>query len=118
VERREGGFHPPYGFDVRTSVPTGPDDKFYARADQFIRLANEQLDSISRGKVSASFMFAQARFAAWVSACGFSSGAEMKEAKSETMDYFMTQFRANLEENLDDYINKFATYMKQKPTSE
>ncbi len=99
-------------------MPTGPDDKFYARADQFIRLANEQLDSISRGKVSASFMFAQARFAAWVSACGFSSGAEMKEAKSETMDYFMTQFRANLEENLDDYINKFATYMKQKPTSE
>ncbi len=95
-----------------------PDDKFYDRADQFIDLANEQVDSISRGKVSASFMYAQARYAAWISACGFSSAEEMEAAKSDMIDYFSTQFRAMLEENLDDYISNFAKYMQPKPIGE
>ncbi len=92
------------------------DPGFYARADKHIHLANEQLEDISKGKVSASFMYAQARYAAWLSACGFSHAAEMEAAKEETITYFTTQFRMMLVENLDDYIADFAKYMLQDTT--
>jgi len=88
------------------------DDKFYDRADAHIHLSNEQMESIGRGKVSASMMYAVARFNAWVSACGFSSAAEMTEARARTLEYFTTEYRKMLEENLDDYISNFERYMK------
>jgi hypothetical protein len=87
------------------------DETFYDRADQLIGVANQQLDDISRGKVSASFMYAQARYAAWVSACGFFSAEQMAAARSETVDYFVKQFQFMLEENLNDYIQNFPVYM-------
>jgi len=47
------------------------DDKFYERADAHIHLCNDQISKdISKGKVSASTMYATARFNAWISACG------------------------------------------------
>lgn len=95
------------------SEPTDP--HFYDRADQVIHLANEQNQTIGRGKVSASLMYATARFNSWVSACGFDNGTDMKEAKQETIEYFVTQYRAMLEENLDDYINNFDRYMGKSP---
>ncbi len=89
------------------------DDKFYNRADAHIHLANEHLKDISRGKVSASMMYAVARFNAWVSACGFHSSEEMKASREETIEYFVTQYRKMLEENLDDYIKGFDRYMEK-----
>ncbi len=93
-------------------MATETDDKFYDRADAVIHLANEQLADISRGKVSASCMYATARFNAWISACGFNTAEEMKSAKQETLDYFVEQYRIMLEENLDDYIKNFPSYMQ------
>ena len=89
------------------------DDKFYDRADAIIHLANEQNHDIARGKVSASLMYATARFNAWVSATGFQSGADMRETKQKTIDFFVEQYRVVLEENLDDYIRGFDGYMKK-----
>lgn len=93
-------------------MSTDTDDTFYNRADAFIRLANDQLEQVSRGQVSASCLYAASRFNAWVSACGFESSAEMLAAKDETMEYFVEQFRAMLQENLDDYIKDFDNYMR------
>lgn len=90
---------------------TDTDKDFYTRADAVIRLANDQLAEIARGRVSASCMYASSRFSAWVSACSFESGKDMAAAKQETMEYFVKQYRAMLEENLDDYINNFSNYM-------
>ena len=87
------------------------DKDFYNRADAVIRLANDQLADVSRGKVSASCMYAPSRYSVWVSACGFESGKDMAAAKQETMEYFVKQFRSMLEENLDDYIDNFDNYM-------
>jgi hypothetical protein len=72
------------------------DDDFYNRADAVIHLANKQCEIIGKGKVSASLMYATARFGAWLTACGFSSSAEMKAAKNEAMEYLVTQYRAML----------------------
>ncbi len=89
-----------------------PDEHFYDRADAHIALANEQTDSASRGKVSASFLYAAARFNAWVSACGFKNADEMRAAKEVTVDYLLAQYRAMLAENLDDYADHFEKYMR------
>ncbi len=89
------------------------DDDFYNRADAVIHLANKQCETIGKGKVSASLMYATARFGAWLSASGFSSGAEMQAAKKETVKYLMKQYRAMLEDNLTEYAENFASYMKQ-----
>lgn len=88
------------------------DDNFYNRADDHIHLANDQItEEIGKGKVSASFMYSVARFNAYVSACGFDSKDEIIEAKKETMEYFVEEYKKMLEENLDDYISNFDKYM-------
>jgi len=90
------------------------DETFYERADSHIHLSNDQIsESVGKGKVSASNMYATARFNAWVSACGWRSGKEMASAKEETLEYFVAEYRKMLEENLDDYIANFESYMQQ-----
>ncbi len=93
-------------------MPIDVDDAFYERADAHIHLSNDQLSGVSRGKVSASTMYALARFNAWVTACGFDSADEFKASREETLDYFTTQYRKMLEENLDDYAENFNKYME------
>ena len=92
-------------------MATDVDNDFYDRADAVIHLANAQLSEMPPGKVSASCMYATARFNAWVTACGHASADDMAEAKEETLEYFTKQYRAMLEENLDDYIDNFGKYM-------
>lgn len=89
------------------------DPSFYDRADAFIHLANDQNKDIGRGKVSASFMYAVARFNAWVSARWFDNADDMKTAKQETIDYFVKEYKEMLEENLDDYIKNFSEYLRK-----
>ena len=95
-----------------TQVVKNVDDNFYNRADAHIHLSNDQGKEVGRGKVSASMMYGTARFNAWVSACGFKSSAEMSAAPSETINYYVDQYRLMLEENLDDYIEHFSKYME------
>jgi hypothetical protein len=93
-------------------MPKEADDSFYSRADEHIHLSNDQLaKEPGRGKVSASMLFATTRFNSWVSACGFDSGEKMAAAREETISYFVEQYRLMLEENLDDYISNFSSYM-------
>ena len=93
-------------------MPKDPDSKFYDRADEHIHLSNEQTgQGMPRGKVSASMMYGTARFNAWVSACGFSSGKKMAAERQATVDFFVEQYRKMLEENFDDYASNFKKYM-------
>lgn len=86
------------------------DDKFYDRADAHIHLSNSQLREIGAGKVSASMMYATARFNSWLTACDFPSGSEMRKLRDQSIEYFVTEYRKMLEENMDDYINNFEKY--------
>jgi hypothetical protein len=56
-------------------------------------------------------LYGTARFNAWVTACGFASGAQMASAREDTLKYFCEQYRLMLEEHLDDYIDNFGKYM-------
>lgn len=88
------------------------DNGFYKRADEHIRLSNEQVtEEIEAGKVSASFMYSLARFNAWISARGFENASDMENAKEEIMEYFTKEYTNVLEENLNDYIKNFDSYI-------
>jgi hypothetical protein len=93
-------------------MPEVVDDDFYQRADAFIDLANEQGTVAAPPLVSASLMFAAARFNAWLSATGFASGEAMRAARDARIAHFTDEYRAMLEENMDGYIQNFDTYMK------
>lgn len=95
-------------------MSTDADEGFYERADAHIELSNQQLAEATRGRVSASMMFALARFNAWITACGFESPEAMQAARDETLDYFADQYRQMLGNNLDDYIANFEQYMQGK----
>ncbi len=90
------------------------DDKFFDRADAHIRLSNEQTLEIGAGKVSASMLFASARFAAFITARGHKSGAEMRAKRDEDIEYFVAEYRKMLADNMDDYIENFDDYMHNK----
>ncbi|WP_109437107.1 DUF3144 domain-containing protein [Aquimarina sp. AU119] len=88
------------------------DEKFYDRADEHINLSNDQLNNATKGEVSASMMYGVSRFNAWISATGWNSSTEMKNAKEETIKYFTIECEKMLRENLTDYIENFDRYMK------
>lgn len=92
-------------------MPIDADQPFYDRADAHIHLSNDQMKDTKSGKVSASMMYATARFNAWLTACGFQSGAEMGSHREENIEYFVREYRKMLEENMDEYINRFEEYM-------
>jgi hypothetical protein len=90
------------------------DKEFLERADAYITVANEQAANVGRGKVSASMMFATARFNAWVSASETESSDELASVKQQALEYFLNEYRQMLEQNLDEYIENFEDYMKAR----
>jgi hypothetical protein len=90
------------------------DEAFFQRADAHIHLSNDQMEKADAGKVSASMMFATARFNAYISARGFESGEAMDAKRAETIDYFVGGYRQMLEAHLDEYVRNFDSYMKSK----
>lgn len=90
-----------------------PDNEFYKRADEHIKLSNNQISKdIPLGDISASMMYSTARFNAWMNAFSCDNSVEMKVQRQETIDYFIEEYRKMLNENLDEYIENFDAYMK------
>ncbi len=87
---------------------------FYDRVDALIQVANQQCDTEDKGKVSASFLFAAARFNTWVSASGFENATLMKANREELVQHFVKQYQAMLEDNLDEFIENFDAYLMKK----
>jgi hypothetical protein len=96
------------------SADLNDDPTFYDRADGHIHLANEHCSKAGKGKVSASFMYGCARFQAWNAASWAKNVEGMKASREETIKYFVEQYQSMLEENLDDYIENFESYMRPK----
>lgn len=88
------------------------DHEFFDRAHEHLRVANEQLSDVSRGEVSASMLYACARFNAWVSASNRESAKDLKGAYGETIEYFVAQYRKMLVKNLDEFVANFGEYMQ------
>ena len=93
-------------------MPKKADSEFYDRAQEHLRIASIQLSDVSHGKVSASLMYACARFNAWLSARRKGSPEEVKAAYGETIEYFVAEYRKMLVTNLDDYVENFHKYLQ------
>ena len=88
------------------------DHEFLDRAHEHLRIANEQLTEVSEVQVSASMMYACARFNAWVSATNQDSAKDLKGAYGETIEHCVAQYRKMLVKNLDDFVANFGEYMR------
>jgi hypothetical protein len=93
-------------------LPQDADPKFYDRAQEHLSVANEQLADVPSGDVSASMMYATARFNAWLSASHRESAKDLRGAYGETIEYFVAQYRKMLVKNLDDFVQNFGEYIK------
>ena len=96
----------------RPKLSQDADHDFYDRAHEHLRVANEQLGEVSQGQVSASMMYACARFNAWLSASKRGSASDLKGAYGETIEYFVAQYRKMLVKNLDDFVANFGDYIQ------
>jgi hypothetical protein len=92
------------------------DPRFWDRADAIIHLANKQCGDAPNGKVSASLLYAAARFNAFIVATNAKDADEMKTDKKRAIKYFTDQYRKMLIENLDDYIKSFDRYSAEWDT--
>ncbi|MCP5244946.1 MAG: DUF3144 domain-containing protein [Burkholderiales bacterium] len=86
--------------------------EFWERADEIISLANVQVKGSTVGKVSASLLYAAARFNAFSVASSALDADEMKKDKKEAINYFVEQYKEMLIENLDNYIENFDEFTK------
>lgn len=102
------------------------EDQFFERADEFIAVANNFADSTHQvthltaepGKVSASFMFANARYSVWNAACSYREASDFIKDRQVILDYYMEQFKSMLENNLDEYADNFETYFSKTEDDE
>ena len=82
---------------------TDKDKEFYEMADAYIALANKQSKNVNQGKVSATFLYAAARFNTFLVASGSNSANEFASKKENIFDYYMTEYKKMLEEHFADY---------------
>lgn len=93
---------------------THKDKEFYEMADAYIALANNQSKNVNQGKVSATFLYAAARFNIFLIASGAHSANDLASKKEKVFDYFMTEYKKMLEEHFADYQNNFEKYLGKK----
>jgi len=89
------------------------DKRFWQRADQFINLANEQSQEGSLGEVSSSFLYAAARYNAFIAAATAQNIDELKKNKEEAIKYFSTQYKEAFIENIEDWIKNYEKHINK-----
>ncbi len=93
---------------------THKDKQFYEMADAYIALANKQSGKTDQGTVSATFLYAAARFNTFLVAQASDSAEQFSSRKEEIMEYFMAEYKKMLEEHFEDYSKNFAMYLGNK----
>jgi hypothetical protein len=83
------------------------DKEFWDLADSFIQLANTHLDKVKPSRVSASALFAAARFNAFVIAAASESKEQLIVEKEAAIAYFLNQYESMLRENLDEHLARY-----------
>ena len=90
-----------------------PGPAFFDRANALINLANDQCATTHPNEVSASTLYAAARFNAFIVASTTGTAQDMASQKEGALDYLTDQFRKMMVANLDDFIENYEHYMKR-----
>ena len=83
------------------------DKQFYELADAYIALANNRMGEVKPAKVSATLLFAAARFNAFVISASAENKAQMLLEKEAAIAYFMQEYEKNLRENIDEHLARY-----------
>ncbi len=83
------------------------DKQFWDLADSFIQLANTHLSEVKPSRVSASALFAAARFNAFVITAATENKAQLIAEKEAAIAYFLEQYEKMLRENLDEHMARY-----------
>lgn len=79
-------------------------------ADKFIALANEQAQISDLSLASAGFLYANARFSAFLIASQCGTPDSLEAEKSAAIEYFVNQYAQALTSNIADYHKNFTQY--------
>ena len=93
------------------------DKQFYDLANAFIELANGQGGAIEKGKVSAAFLYAAARFNTFVVASSAQNVEQFQSYQENAFDYMVDQYKRMLREHFNDYTEHFHAYVKSLTTN-
>ena len=83
---------------------------FRARADALIETLNQQANEVPTGQVSASAMYATARFNAFQVAASVADREELAAEREKAVNYFTDQYRKMFEDHLDECMTHFERY--------
>ena len=93
---------------------TAKDQEFYDLANSFIELANKQSVDVDKGKVSAAFLYAAARFNTFIVASSAANVEQFMSYKKKAFDYLTGEYAKMLEEHFGDYRDHFKDYIKSR----
>lgn len=82
-------------------------------ADRFIALANEQAQQKDLATASAGFLYANARFTAFLVASQCGTPEALTAEKAAAIEYFVNQYAQALTSNIADYEKNFAQYFSK-----
>lgn len=82
-------------------------------ADRFIALANEQTQEKDLATSSAGFLYANARFTAFLIASQCGSAEALEAEKSEAIEYFVNQYAQALTSNIAEYQQNYTKYFSK-----
>jgi hypothetical protein len=94
---------------------SSPGPEFWARTNALINLSNDQCDAAHPNEVSASTMYASARFNAFIVAQTTGSAQNMALDKARALAYFTDQLCKMMADNLDDFTRNVEKYMAPAP---
>lgn len=83
---------------------------FQERCDEFIAVANQQNSETEVDNVNAAILFSAARFNVFSNVRQFDDVEALKEQKQSMVDYFSQRYREMMEQNLEEYIERFDDY--------
>lgn len=83
------------------------DKKFREMADAFIAEANKLSKNENLGMVSASFLYAAARFNIFLVAASSGSANEFESKKENSLNALMAEFKKMLEDHFENYKENF-----------
>jgi Protein of unknown function (DUF3144) len=99
--------------NTKTDAQAQADADFWRVADSFVAHANAQASNTDRGVVSAGFAYSSARFNAFVIASQCGNKEAFEAEKEKAIEYFVSQYKLALTENVADYTANFDKYISQ-----
>ena len=76
-------------------------------ADSFIDVANKHTEDTDSGIVNSAFLYGASRFSAFVVASNAKSLEGYEADRDTAIEYFTSEFKRMLEENLNNYKSVF-----------